>query len=266
MEISGLPRSTYYYCLSKVDKDEKNLSLINRIKELFALNKGMYGYRRITAQLKNEGHNVNHKKVQRLMRKEGLICAQRKKRKYSSYKGTVGKIADNLIQRDFTAERANEKWFTDITEFHLNNQKCYLSPIMDAYGQEIISWTISLSPNLEQVQDMLEKAYMANPDTKGTILHSDQGWQYQHESYVKSLESHGIKQSMSRKGNSMDNGLMENFFGVLKCEMFYGQESKYKDIFDLMQAVDSYIHYYNEKRIKVKLKGQTPSQFRSLSL
>ena len=157
LEISGLPRSTYYYCLHKVDKDEKNVSLINRIKELFALNKGMYGYRRITAQLKNEGYKVNHKKVQRLMRKEGLICAQRKKRKYSSYKGTVGKIADNLIQRDFTADRANEKWFTDVTEFRLKDQKCYLSPIMDAYGQEIISWTISLSPNLEQVHNMLEK-------------------------------------------------------------------------------------------------------------
>ena len=265
LEISGLPRSTYYYCLHKVDKDEKNVSLINRIKELFALNKGMYGYRRITAQLKNEGYKVNHKKVQRLMRKEGMICVQRKKRKYSSYKGTVGKIADNLIQRDFTAARANEKWFTDVTEFRLKDQKCYLSPIMDAYGQEIISWTISLSPNLEQVHNMLEKAYMANPNTEGTILHSDQGWQYQHESYVKSLESHGIRQSMSRKGNSMDNGLMENFFGILKCEMFYGQESKYTDIFELMQAVDAYIHYYNEGRIKIKLKGQTPSQFRSLS-
>ncbi len=235
------------------------------MKEIFLEHRGMYGYRRITAQLRNEGHEINHKKVQRLMRKEGLICVQRKKRKYSSYKGTVGKIADNLINRDFTAEKANEKWFTDVTEFHLRDEKCYLSPILDAYGQEIVSWTTSTSPNMKQVMDMLQEAYRTNPETEGTILHSDQGWQYQHRSYAKSLEEHGIRQSMSRKGNSMDNGLMENFFGILKCEMFYGQESKYKDIRELMKAIDEYIHYYNEQRIKVKLKGRTPSQFRSSS-
>ena len=128
-----------------------------------------------------------------------------------------------------------------------------------------MSWTTSTSPNLKQVLDMLQAAYRANPETKGTILHSDQGWQYQHSSYAKSLEEHGIRQSMSRKGNSMANGLMENFFGILKCEMFYGQESKYKNIQDLMRAIDEYIHYYNEQRIKVKLKGRTPSQFRSSS-
>ena len=265
LKVSGVSRSTYYYSVGKKDKDEKNGILISRMKEIFAKHNGMYGYRRVTAQLQNEGFSVNHKKVQRLMRKESLICAQRKKRRYSSYKGTVGKIADNLIQRDFTAGKANEKWFTDVTEFHLRGEKCYLSPILDAYGQEIVAWNLSTSPNLPQIHDMLQKAFRANPRTEGTILHSDQGWQYQHSSYVKSLKEHGIRQSMSKKGNSMDNGLMENFFGVLKCEMFYGQESKYRNIRDLMNAIDDYIHYYNEQRIKVKLKGQTPSQFRSLS-
>ena len=252
--------------MGKKDKDEKNEKLIIKMKEIFLEHNGMYGYRRITAQLRNEGHEINHKKIQRLMRKEGLVCVQRKKRRYSSYKGTVGKIADNLINRDFTAEKANEKWFTDVTEFHLGTEKCYLSPILDACGQEIVAWNTSVSPNLDQVHDMLRKAYQANPNLKGTILHSDQGWQYQHKSYVESLKKHGIIQSMSRKGNSMDNGLMENFFGILKCEMFYGQESKYRDIRDLMSAIDYYIHYYNEQRIKVKLKGRTPSQFRSSSL
>ena len=238
---------------------------MQQIEEIFNRHRGMYGYRRITAQLRNEGCIVNHKKVQRLMRKMGLISAQRKKRRYSSYKGTVGTIAANLIQRDFAAVKPNEKWFTDVTEFRLKNEKCYLSPIMDAYGQEIISWNISTSPNLEQIRDMLEKAYAKNPDLKGTILHSDQGWQYQHNSYCESLKKHGLSQSMSRKGNSMDNGLMENFFGILKCEMFYGQESKYSNIYELMAAIDCYILYYNNERIKMKLKGQTPSQFRSLS-
>ena len=212
LEISGVKSSTYYYNISKIDKDEKNRELISRIEEIFAEHKGMYGYRRITKQLKNEGWKVNHKKVQRLMKKQDLESMQRKKRKYSSYKGTVGKIAEDLIKRDFNAEKANEKWFTDVTEFRLKDEKCYLSPIMDAYGQEIISWNISISPNLSQVHDMLKKAYSSNPDVSGTILHSDQGWQYQHNSYVKSLKEHGIRQSMSRKGNSMDNGLMENFF------------------------------------------------------
>lgn len=239
--------------------------MIEAMKEIFSNHKGMYGYRRITLQLQTRGYHVNHKKIQRLMKITGLKCAQRKKRKYSSYKGTVGKIADNLIQRNFEAEHANEKWFTDVTEFHLKDEKCYLSTILDAYGQEIISWDISKSPDLAQTRRMLEKAYVKN-DTEGTILHSDQGWQYQHISYVKSLEEHGIQQSMSRKGNSMDNGLMENFFGILKCEMFYGQESRYKDINELMAAIDEYIRYYNTERIKVKLKGRTPSQFRSSSL
>ncbi len=201
-----MSRSTYYYSVGKKDKDEKNEVLIARLKELFAEHKGMYGYRRLTVQLQNEGFGVNHKKVLRLMRKESLICVQRKKRKYSSYKGTVGKIADNLIQRDFTSGKANEKWFTDVTEFHLGDEKCYLSPILDAYGQEIVAWNLSTSPNLQQVHDMLQKAFLANPQTEGTSLHSDQGWQYQHSSYVKILQEHGIRQSMSRKGNSMDNG------------------------------------------------------------
>ena len=119
---------------------------------------------------------------------------------------------------------------------------------------------------LDQVHDMLNKAYQANPDLNGTILHSDQGWQYQHKSYVESLKKHGIKQSMSRKGNSMDNGLIENFYGILKCEMFYGQETKYKSINELMSAIDDYIRYYNTERIKIKLNGRTPSQFRSSSV
>lgn len=233
---------------------------------MFGEHNGLYGYRRITLQLRNEGYTINPKKVRRLMRKEGLVCAQRKKRKYSSYKGTVGTIADNLIQRDFEATNANEKWFTDVTEFHLRDQTCYLSPILDAYGQAIVSWNISLSPNLKQIHDMLEKAFSTNPDLSNLILHSDQGWQYQHNSYVKCLKDHGIKQSMSRKGNSMDNGLMESFFGIMKCEMFYGKESTYENIYELMEAIENYIHYYNEKRIKIKLQGQTPLQFRSSSL
>lgn len=195
------------------------------------------------------------------MIKLGLKPLKRNKRKYSSYKGTVGKIADNLINREFEADRPNEKWYTDVTEFNLRGEKVYLSPILDGFNQEVISYNISKSPNLEQIYDMLNKAF-DNKDLFGLIFHSDQGWQYQHQSYQQRLKNKGIKQSMSRKGNSMDNGLMENFFGILKTEMFYGQEDKYKSLNELIKAIDEYIYYYNYDRIKVKLKGLSPVNFR----
>ena len=187
---------------------------------------------------------------------------QRNKRKYSSYKGTVGKIADNLIERKFRADNPNEKWYTDVTEFNLRGGKCYLSPILDGYNGEVISYNTSKSPNLEQINDMLNKAFDKNNKLDGLIFHSDQEWQYQHESYQQRLKNKGIKQSMSRKGNSMDNGMMENFFGLLKTEMFYDQEDKYKTLDELIAAIADYINYYNYDRIKVKLKGLSPVNYR----
>lgn len=200
------------------------------------------------------------------MVKLGLRPLKRNKRKYSSYKGTVGKIVDNLIERDFFAENPNEKWYTDVTEFNLRGEKCYLSPILDGYNGEIISYNTSKSPNLEQINDMLNKALEKNNNLDGLIFHSDQGWQYQHQSYQQKLKNNGIKQSMSRKGNSMDNGMIENFFGLLKTEMFYDQEDKYKTIDDLIKAIDDYIYYYNYDRIKEKLKGLSPVNYRLQSL
>lgn len=244
-----------------MDKDDKNKEIIDKIKEIFEINKERYGYRRITLELRNQGYKVNHKKVQRLMAKLNLVPIVRKKRKYSSYKGTVGKIADNLIERNFDADAPQEKWYTDVTEFNLRGDKLYLSPILDGFNQEIISYNISISPNLEQINDMLNKAF-DNRILDGLIFHSDQGWQYQHQSYQQRLKNKGIRQSMSRKGNSMDNGLMENFFGILKSEMFYGQEDKYNTIDELKIAIVDYIYYYNHDRIKEKLKGLSPVNYR----
>ena len=261
LQISGLSKSTFYYTLSKSDKDDKNKEIINKIKEIFFHHKERYGYRRITLELRNQGYIINHKKVYRLMVKMGLKPLKRNKRKYSSYKGTVGKIAKNYIDRNFYADKPNKKWYTDITEFNLRGEKAYLSPILDGFNGEIISYNISKNPNLEQINDMLNKAF-DNKNLEGLILHSDQGWQYQHKSYQQRLKNKGIKQSMSRKGNSMDNGLMENFFGIIKTEMFYDQEDNYKTLDDLIRAIDNYIGYYNYNRIKVKLKGLSPVQFR----
>ena len=261
LKVSEVKKSTFYYTLSKVDKDDKNKSIIDKIKEIFFYHKERYGYRRITLELRNQGYLVNHKKVYRLMIKLGLKPLKRNKRKYSSYKGTVGKIANNLINREFEADRPNEKWYTDVTEFNLRGEKVYLSPILDGFNQEVISYNVSKSPNLEQINDMLNKAF-DNKELVGLIFHSDQGWQYQHQSYQQRLKNKGIKQSMSRKGNSMDNGLMENFFGILKTEMFYDQEDKYETLDDLIKAIDEYIYYYNYDRIKVKLKGLFPVDYR----
>ena len=195
------------------------------------------------------------------MVKLGLKPLKRNKRKYSSYKWTVGKVADNIINRDFEADKPNEKWYTDVTEFNLRGEKVYLSPILDGFNQEVISYNTSKSPNLEQINDMLNKAFDGR-NLEGLIFHSDQGWQYQHDTYQQRLKNKGIKQSMSRKGNSMDNGLMENFFGILKTEMFYDQEDRYETLDDLINAIDDYIYYYNHDRLKGKLKGLSPVNYR----
>lgn len=214
-------------------------------------------------ELRNQGIIVNHKKVQRLMNVMGLDSKIRKKRKYSSYKGTVGKIADNLIERNFEAEAPNQKWYTDVTEFNLRGEKLYLSPILDGFNGEVVSLNRSISPNLKQIKEMLKDAFERNSVVTGLIFHSDQGWQYQHFSYSNELKEKGIKQSMSRKGNSMDNGMMESFFGILKSEMFYGEEHTFKNLQELKIAISESIEYYNIKRIKTKLKGLSPVSYRT---
>lgn len=210
-------------------------------------------------ELHNRGYRINHKTVQRLMKVLGLKCLVRIK-KYRSYKGETGKIAPNIIERDFNATEPNQKWTTDITEFSLFGSKMYLSPILDMYNGEIVSYTISRSPVLNQVMDMLDKAFSKIPDDTNLILHSDQGWQYQHKMYQKRLKEKGIRQSMSRKGNCLDNAVMENFFGLLKSELLYLREFSSMDEFK--NELIKYIDYYNNKRIKSKLKGLSPVQYR----
>ena len=236
------------------------------IQTIFEEHKGNYGYRRVYLELRNRGYVINHKKVQRLMQGLGLSARIRKRKKYKSYKGDVGKKAPHLINRAFEGANPFEKCYTDVTEFALPNysEKLYLSPVLDGYNSEMIDFTLSRSPNLMQVKSMLEKAFpeAAYPNT---ILHSDQGWQYQHEAYHHFLDSKGIRPSMSRKGTSTDNGMMESFFGILKTEMFYGFEKTFKSLDQLEQAITDYIFYYNNKRIKAKLKGLSPVQYRTKS-
>ena len=261
-----LARSTYYYHLKQLDKPDKNQELKAEIQSIFIEHKGNYGYRRIHLELRNRGYLVNQKRVQRLMKVLNLQAKMRQKRKYSSHKGDVGKKAENLIQRQFEGSKTMEKCYTDVTEFAIpaSTQKLYLSPVLDGFNSEIIAYNLSTSPNLEQVKTMLEQAF-TEKHYENTILHSDQGWQYQHDSYHRFLESKGIQASMSRKGNSPDNGMMASFFGILKSEMFYGHEKNFKSLNQLEQAIIDYIDYYNNKRIKVKLKGLSPVQYRTKS-
>lgn len=266
LETAYLARSTYYYQLKQLDGHDKDKEIKGEIQEIYYEHKGNYGYRRITLELRNRGFVVNHKKVQRLMKILGLSAQIRRKRKYSSYQGEVGKKADNLIQRQFEASKPMEKCYTDVTEFAIPNitQKLYLSPVLDGFNSEIIAYNLSTSPNLEQVKAMLDQAF-TEEHYENTILHSDQGWQYQHQYYHQFLEDKGIQPSMSRKGNSPDNGMMESFFGILKSEMFYGYEKTFHSLEQLEQAIVDYIDYYNNKRIKVKLKGLSPVQYRTKS-
>ncbi|WP_100069226.1 IS3 family transposase [Streptococcus mitis] len=261
-----LARSTYYYHLKQLDKLNKDQELKAEIQSIFIEHKGNYGYRRVHLELRNRGYLVNHKRVQRLMKVLNLQAKMRQKRKYSSHKGDVGKKAENLIQRQFEGSKKMEKCYTDVTEFAIpaSTQKLYLSPVLDGFNSEIIAFNLSCSPNLEQVKTMLEQAF-TEKHYENTILHSDQGWQYQHDSYHRFLESKGIQASMSRKGNSPDNGMMESFFGILKSEMFYGYEKSFQSLKQLEQAIVDYIDYYNNKRIKVKLKGLSPVQYRTKS-
>ena len=222
-----------------------------------------YGHRRITTELRNRGILLNHKTVQMLMKELGLVCRVRMK-KYRSYKGEVGKTAPNLLNRDFTTEKPNQKWVTDVTEFSLFGEKLYLSHILDLHSDYLVSYTISERPVLSMVTSMLDKAFAVIPDGTNLILDSDQDWQYQHRQYQRMLCKKGIRQSMSRKGNCLDNAVMENFFGLLKSELLYLQA--FDSMKHFKQELIDCLEYYNNRRIKAKLKGLPPALHRLQAL
>lgn len=259
VKIAGIPRSTYYYHIKSFEKLDKYADLKENIRAIQEEHRHRLGYRRITLELHNRDIHINHKTVLRLMRELGLSCRVRMK-KYKSYKGEVGKVAPNLLNRNFKADKPNQKWVTDLTEFSLFGQKLYLSPILDLYNGEIISYNISSRPVFQQVTDMLQRSFEKIPDDTGIILHSDQGWQYQMKSYQMMLKKKGIKQSMSRRGNCLDNAVMENFFGLLKSELLYLQE--FESIAHFRQELIDYLDYYNHRRIKLKLRGLSPVNYR----
>jgi putative transposase len=260
LTLAGLARSTFYYQRAALQLPDKHAWLKEKIQAIYAQEKGLYGYRRITAVLRQLGVLVNHKVVQKLMGDLKLKSLVRPK-KYRAYKGLVGTLARNLLERNFTAQRPNQKWVTDVTEFKVAQQKLYLSPVMDLYNGEVVAYQMDTRPCFAMVTTMLDKAFERLQHKPRLVIHSDQGWQYQQAQYRQKLRDRGIKQSMSRKGNCLDNAAMESFFGTLKSEFFYLKS--FTSVEELKAGVDDYIRYYNHDRIKMKLGGLSPVAYRT---
>ena len=222
---------------------------------------GIYGYRRLTLNLRRQtGQAINHKRIYRLMKLLKIQSVIRRKRK-KYVKSTPQQVAENLLNREFTAEKGNEKWLTDVTEFKQENgQKSYLSAILDLHDGSIVSYVLGHSNNNNLVFDTLDLALMASPGSKA-MIHSDRGFQYTSLGFKQRLESHGLTQSMSRVGKCIDNGPMEAFWGTLKSEMYYLH--KYPTFEALKKDVDRYIHFYNYERLQAKLNSLSPMEFRT---
>lgn len=259
LKVAGLARSTFYYQQKVLQMGDKYASLKAKIQSVFDAHKGRYGYRRITAAIRQEGMRINHKTVQRLMGELKLRSYVRIK-KYRSYRGEVGHVAPNVIERRFDAQRPNDKWVTDVTEFNVSGEKLYLSPVLDLYNGEIVAYEIARRPLFGMVGTMLKKAFSRLGPRDKPILHSDQGWQYQMSVYRRTLQKHSVTQSMSRKGNCLDNAAMESFFGTLKSEFYH--LNRFRDLDELQDGLKDYIHYYNHDRIKLKLGGMSPVAYR----
>ncbi|WP_410316005.1 IS3 family transposase [Klebsiella pneumoniae] len=263
LRAAGMSRSTWYYNMNALKQGDRYAGLKENIRKIYHYHKGRYGYRRITLVLRKQGLRINHKTVQRLMAELSLRSVIRAK-KYRAWKGRTGEAAPNILSRNFGASKANEKWVTDVTEFPVQGKKLYLSSVLDLFNREVIAYSLSERPVMEMVNTMLDGAFPKLRPGDAPLLHSDQGWHYRMRSYQERLKAHGMTQSMSRKGNCLDNAVMENFFGTLKSECFYLRE--FRSVSALRKAVEDYIHYYNNERISLKLKGLSPVEYRTQAL
>lgn len=257
-----ISKSSYQYQAEAMKRPDKYADLRARVAEIFAANDGRYGYRRIHLDLRNEGVKVSEKVVARLMRDLGLTAKRGKRRKYSSYKGELSAAPENLIKRDFHSDAPNKLWLTDITEFRIPAGKVYLSPIVDCFDGMVVSWTMSTFPSAELANSMLDAATATLSDDEHPIGHSDRGCHYRWPGWIERCEKYGIARSMSKKGCSPDNSACEGFFGRLKVELFCERSWAGWSVDDFMNAVDDYIRWYNERRIKLSLGGMSPLQYR----
>ena len=259
----GLARSSYFYHRARTSAEDKYLSVRQSITDIFESNHCCYGYRRLQASLIKRDVAISEKVVQRLMKQEGLVVAKPKRRRYASYLGEISPAPENIINRDFQAGAPNEKWLTDITEFQIPAGKVYLSPIIDCFDGMVVSWSIGTSPDAELVNTMLDAAIETVAQTNDRpVVHSDRGGHYRWPGWLSRMSEAKLIRSMSRKACSPDNAACEGFFGRLKTELFYPRDWQTTTVEQFIEAVDSYIRWYNEKRIKISLGSLSPLEYR----
>lgn len=260
LRAAGLSRSVFYYHDKRLKEPDKEAGLKAQVGELYERHKGCYGYRRLHLALRALGWVVNHKKVLRLMGEQGLKGRVAGRKRYVAYRGEGHRKVANVLRRDFRACRPGEKLVTDITEMTVAGEKLYLSPLMDLYGNEVISFTLGTRPDLALVTGMFTESVQTRLcHAEGGVLHTDQGWHYQHAGYHRLLEQMGLTPSLSRKGNCHDNAVIESFFGTLKRELY--RRRKWRSVAQLADAIRDYIRYYNEERIMLRLR-MSPVQYR----
>lgn len=267
LSLLKLSKSSYYYQEAALKAKDKYEELRQTVKKIYLDSNRCYGYRRIHVMIRRMGITVSEKVIRRIMREEGLkaICIKRKR--YNSYMGEISPAVDNIINRDFHADQPNQKWLTDITEFHIPAGKVYLSPIIDCFDGMAVTWTIGTSPNADMVNSMLDEAASLLKEREYPIIHSDRGCHYRWPGWIERMEKYNLIRSMSKKGYSPDNSACEGFFGRLKNEMFYGRSWVNVSVERFIRILDNYIHWYNEERIKISLKGMSPVEYRkSLNL
>lgn len=246
------------------ESDKKNAMILEEMIRIYTDVHGIYGYRRMTMNINwNLGKQYNHKRIYRLMKSVNMKSVIRKKKK--KYTQSTPQItAENVLNREFQADKPNQKWLTDVTEFKLTNgQKAYLSAILDLGDRSIVSYVLGHSNNNKLVFETFDLAVAANPDAH-PLFHSDRGFQYTNRKFKNKLDSISATQSMSRVSRCIDNGPMEGFWGIIKSEMYYLQ--KFHTYEELKQAIDEYMNFYNMRRLQKNLKGLTPMEYRNQTL
>lgn len=264
----GLSRSVFYYDAKHAnDKAIKDGKSLETVWDVFKTSQKRYGYRRIRKVLNDKGKTLSEKVIQRVMRENGLAVYRPRKRKYCSYKGEISPAEPNLINRNFCADRPNEKWLTDITEFPLSDGKLYLSPMIDCFDGKPICWTIGERPDARLVNRMLDKAVEQLHDGEKPIVHTDRGCHYRWPGWIKRMQGAKLTRSMSKKGCSPDNSACEGFFGIVKNELFYNRDLTGVTKNEFKKELNDYLEWFCNDRIKMSLGGMSPNDYRkSLNL
>ncbi|MFS8104303.1 IS3 family transposase [Lentzea alba] len=264
LAAAGLARSTFYYHQARLTRPDPHAELKTAIIEAFEQARGRYGHRGVHTVLARQGRQVAKKTVLKLMNTLGLVCKVRRPRRYRSWLGQTGTVAENVLNRQFSASAPDTKWVTDVTEFRIGDRKVYLSPVIDLFDRSVIAYSCGPSATLELTNSSLREAIATLPAGAAPLVYSDQGFQYQHVSWRTLLQDAGLTQSMSRRANCLDNSIAENFFGHLKEELFH--HNRFDTVAEFTEALDDYIDWYNTTRISTTLKGLSPVEYRAQAL